>query len=29
MIEGKRLNNIGTFKIGGSEYSVFIAKTKE
>lgn len=28
-IEGKKISNIGTFKIGGSEYDVFIAKTKE
>ena len=28
-IEGKKLNNIGSFKIGNSEYDVYIAKTKE
>lgn len=28
-IEGKKVSNIGTFKIGDDEYDVFIAKTKE
>lgn len=28
-IESKKLSNIGSFKIGNSEYEVYIAKTKE
>jgi uncharacterized membrane protein (UPF0127 family) len=28
-IEGKKISNIGSFKIGGQEYDVYIAKTKE
>lgn len=28
-IEGKKVNNIGTFSIGGMEFDIYIAKTKE
>ena len=28
-IEGRKISNIGSFKIGDSEYDVYIAKTKE
>ena len=28
-IQGRKIKNIGTFSIGGNEYDVFIAKTKE
>lgn len=28
-IEGKRISNIGSFKVGDNEYDVYIAKTKE
>lgn len=28
-IEGKKVSNIGSFSIGGNEYDIYIAKTKE
>lgn len=28
-IDGKKISNIGTFSIGGNEYDIYIAKTKE
>ena len=28
-IQGRKISNIGSFKIGGNEYDIYIAKTKE